>query len=89
LSISRARAIYIARQFDIVTDSCVASSFDDYKRGECWICRDNNEEWDLWVSCHHLFCRDCSTEMLHRKMPCPLCRVASSTVLRGNKYEAS
>lgn len=81
------RAVHVDRPFDKVGDNCVSSSFDDYKKNECWICTGSNDNWDLWLSCHHLFCEGCSTEMLRRRMPCPLCRVGSSTVLRGKKYE--
>jgi hypothetical protein len=58
-------------------------------RNTCWICREESDEWDLWVSCHHLFCSRCSSQMLIRRMPCPLCRVASTTVLRGETCEKS
>eukprot|EP00931_Biecheleriopsis_adriatica_P076159 TRINITY_DN4989_c0_g1_i4.p1 TRINITY_DN4989_c0_g1~~TRINITY_DN4989_c0_g1_i4.p1 ORF type:complete len:934 (-),score=128.08 TRINITY_DN4989_c0_g1_i4:159-2960(-) len=78
-----AHARKVERSFDLVHDQCVPSSFEDYANNRCWICQDSNDEWDLWLSCHHLFCAKCSSEMLGRSMPCPLCRVASSTVLRG------
>lgn len=82
---------YINRPFTIEEDSCVQSSFDDYENDACWICQtptrglqgQQGDEWDMWLSCHHLFCKNCSTQMLNRRMPCPLCRVASTTVLRG------
>lgn len=80
-----ARAVRIERPFEASRDSCVPSSFQDYSENNmCWICQDDtHKEFDLWVSCHHIFCSTCSSEMLRRRMPCPLCRVASSTVLRG------
>lgn len=86
ISISGSRAICIDRGFTMEDDNCVESSFEDYESNECWICRLPNEEWDMWMSCHHLFCKNCSTTMLQRSMPCPLCRVGSSTVLRGTKF---
>merc|ERR1719335_378249 len=83
--ISAARAVHVDRQFG-PEDNCPESSFQDYMDNKCWICCSERDEWDLWMSCRHLFCKECSTEMLHRQMPCPLCRVSSSTVLRGHKY---
>ncbi|CAJ1437100.1 unnamed protein product, partial [Effrenium voratum] len=77
-------AILINRPFDKVGDSCVESSYNDYAKNQCWICQDDTRtEFDLWLGCHHIFCSKCSTEMLKRHMPCPLCRVASTSVLRG------
>lgn len=86
LTIGRAHAILTERPFSLQEDHCVPSSFEDYVENKCWICQSENEEWDLWLSCHHLYCKDCSSEMLRRRMPCPLCRVASSTVLRGKAH---
>eukprot|EP00439_Symbiodinium_sp_Y106_P078129 s3_g16.t4 len=83
LQIGLARAVILGRHFDKLHDRCVQSSFEDYAENSCWICREHRGEWDLWLSCHHLFCSSCSSQMLIRRMPCPLCRVASSTVLRG------
>mmetsp|Transcript_45603 Transcript_45603/g.131539 ORF Transcript_45603/g.131539 Transcript_45603/m.131539 type:complete len:600 (+) Transcript_45603:113-1912(+) len=83
LRIGRAHAITAGRPFDKVGDACVHSSFEDYVSNTCWICQDSNEEWDLWLSCRHLFCKRCSSRMLQLGMPCPLCRVVSSAVLRG------
>lgn len=83
VTIGRARAIKINRSFD-ESDGCVPSSFEDYLDNKCWICMSSNVEWDLWLSCHHLFCSACSTVMLQRSMPCPLCRVSSSVVKRGH-----
>lgn len=57
-------------------------NFDDYNANLCWICQDSANNWDLWFSCHHAFCEKCSNEMLRRRMPCPLCRVRSSRVIR-------
>ena len=71
----------------------------------------SNDEWDLWLTCRHMFCKNCSTEMLRlvgssrpascacsvlsnecgvgalarRRMPCPLCRRASTVVQRGHQ----
>ena len=64
-------------------DRCVPSSFEDYKENHCWICQSANEEWDLWETCRHMFCKRCSEEMLRRRMPCPLCRPNSGRILRG------
>ncbi|CAE7481668.1 TBC2 [Symbiodinium microadriaticum] len=83
LRIGLARAVIPGRHFDKFHDRCVQSSYEDYAENSCWICREQREEWDLWLSCHHIFCSSCSSQMLIRRMPCPLCRVASSTVLRG------
>jgi len=78
-----ARVFTVDRTFDLEEDRCVPSSYEDYLNNTCWICQDSNDEWDLWLSCRHLFCKKCSSEMLHRRMPCPLCRVASTSILRG------
>lgn len=89
IRVGRARAFKISRSFRLEEDRCFRSSFEDYEKNECWICASGNEEWDLWVGCKHLFCKDCSTNMLVRNMPCPLCRVASNVVQRGKKYGSS
>mmetsp|Transcript_67496 Transcript_67496/g.197434 ORF Transcript_67496/g.197434 Transcript_67496/m.197434 type:complete len:547 (-) Transcript_67496:170-1810(-) len=76
--------------FDRERDNCRSSSFEDYEKGECWICCDSKEQetWDLWLQCGHLFCTRCSQEMLQRKLPCPLCRQVSFNVKRGPaKYQ--
>mmetsp|Transcript_33744 Transcript_33744/g.85498 ORF Transcript_33744/g.85498 Transcript_33744/m.85498 type:complete len:284 (-) Transcript_33744:3-854(-) len=83
VNIGRSRAVLVERTFDRERDGCYSTSYEDYSRNVCWICQDENPQWDLWLSCRHLFCAKCSTQMLQRRMPCPLCRVASSTVLRG------
>lgn len=57
-------------------------NMDDYFRNRCWICQDAAPQWDLWVSCRHLFCERCSGEMLRRRMPCPFCRIRSSRIMR-------
>lgn len=80
-------AVYVGRKFDMEEDRAWESSFDDYTANKCWICQDRNDEWDLWISCRHMFCKDCSTKMLRRRMPCPLCRVYSCAVLRGVAYD--
>lgn len=85
LMIGRAKCYLQKEPFNLRSDRCVPSSFDDYQKNVCWICQDRSERdsWDLWLSCRHLFCSRCSEEMLRRRMPCPLCRVASSTVKRA------
>lgn len=85
IPVGRAYAVCIDRPFD-ASDRCVPSSFEDYLDDRCWICCEKGSEWDLWLSCRHLFCKRCSMEMLKRRMPCPLCRVSSSTVLRGQPH---
>lgn len=79
-------AVHVDRPFSIEKDRCVPSSFEDYKTGTCWICQGTNDEWDLWMSCRHIFCAECSSQMLLRVMPCPLCRIASTSVLRGESF---
>jgi len=88
VKVGRARAIVIQRAFEQEEDRCVEASWQDYENKECWICRGTDPEWDMWLTCRHLFCKKCSTEMLTRNMPCPLCRVASTTVLRGLEEDA-
>ena len=83
LHVGLARAVLIHRPLERVRDKCVPSSFEDYLQNTCWICQEESDEWDMWLSCHHMFCSRCSSQMLIRRMPCPLCRVASTTVLRG------
>lgn len=78
-----ANVINVDRPFTMEQDNCIESSFEDYTNNLCWICAESRDQWDMWLSCHHLFCKNCSTQMLSRRMPCPLCRVASTTVLRG------
>ncbi|CAJ1385151.1 unnamed protein product [Effrenium voratum] len=85
LQVGLARAVILQRPLERGRDRCVPSSFDDYLQNICWICREDAEEWDMWLSCHHIFCSRCSSQMLVRRMPCPLCRVASGTVLRGTQ----
>lgn len=84
---AHSRALLTDQPFELERDRCYQSSFDDYKENKCWICQSENDQWDLWISCRHLFCSTCSTQMLERRMPCPLCRVASSTVKRGLKWQ--
>lgn len=86
IPIGRTFAVCIDRHFDEQHDRCVRSSFEDYTNNTCWICTEGNDNWDMWLSCGHLFCQECSTQMLTRRMPCPLCRVSSSTVLRGRAH---
>jgi len=101
-TIGRAHVCYTEpwRSFEQAGDQCVESSFRDYEMNQCWICMSSGgqvdangavvvapiAEWDLWLSCHHMFCSSCSEEMLTRRMPCPLCRVFSSTALRGASF---
>jgi len=89
LPIGPAHAVICRRPFNLQEDRCVESSFHDYEANRCWICQEDPscDNWDLWLSCRHLYCSNCSTRMLQRRMPCPLCRVASSVVLRGDKFE--
>jgi len=81
--VGHSHGILIGRQFEKVADRCVDSSFEDYTNNTCWICYGSNRQWDLWLSCRHLFCADCSAKMLVLLMPCPLCRIFSSVVHRG------
>lgn len=73
----------IRRSFRLPGDALVPSSAEDYAADCCWICRDGSDTWDLWTNCRHVFCAACSSEMLMRRMPCPLCRTHSHEVLRG------
>lgn len=57
-------------------------NWDQYEANECWICSDSHEKWDLWVSCRHAFCSDCSDSMLRRMIPCPFCRTVSTAIVR-------
>merc|ERR1719329_1151408 len=61
-------------------------NFEDYERNCCWICQDASSEWDMWNSCRHVFCKKCSSEMMRRRMPCPLCRVRSDQFLRRGAF---
>lgn len=71
-------------------DRCVQSSFEDYMNNNCWICQSKDETaaWDLWLTCRHMYCQHCSEKMLKRRMPCPLCRVASTTIWRGLAFNS-
>lgn len=91
LTLGRAKCYLQKEPFSLQIDRCVPSSFDDYQKNVCWICQDRSEmdSWDLWLSCRHLFCSRCSEEMLRRRMPCPLCRVASSTVKRAPTLQSA
>lgn len=62
-------------------------NFEDYESKTCWICQNPADRWDLWISCRHVFCERCSSEMLKRSMPCPLCRVRSGRILRRAALE--
>lgn len=84
--IGNTQVVPVNRTFSESQDSPVGSSWEDYKSNKCWICQDSRAEWDMWLSCHHLFCEKCSTEMLKRRMPCPLCRVTSTAALRGKAF---
>ena len=68
--------------FDLAEDSCVENTFNDYLQRTCWICwRENVQSYDKYA-CGHIFCSDCSDQMLMRSMPCPLCRRYTPTVMR-------
>ncbi|CAE7232594.1 hypothetical protein AK812_SmicGene20025 [Symbiodinium microadriaticum] len=84
-----ATCIHLNGHFHPERDGCVPSSWEDYEKNVCWICQDGNAEWDLWLSCGHMFCKRCSETMLRRRMPCPLCRRASTVVQRGFKHEVA
>lgn len=65
-------------------DRCVESTFDDYLSKTCWLCmQSDHTEYDLWLSCGHLCCSQCSADLLRLHMPCPLCRTASKHVKRA------
>jgi len=71
-------------------DRCVPSSFEDYRNNKCWICQQEDEiDWDLWLTCKHMYCQNCSEKMLRRRMPCPLCRVFSTSIWRGYRSNGS
>merc|ERR1712013_939071 len=72
IQIINARAICLRDKFDLEEHRCVPSSFEDYEANKCWICMSGADQWDMWLACRHLFCATCSTEMLARRMPCPL-----------------
>mmetsp|Transcript_133969 Transcript_133969/g.317691 ORF Transcript_133969/g.317691 Transcript_133969/m.317691 type:complete len:505 (+) Transcript_133969:64-1578(+) len=74
---------HIHAKFNKQHHKCVESSFEDYANNQCWICQSSNSDWDLWLTCRHMFCKRCSEEMLRRRMPCPLCRVYSPVIQRG------
>lgn len=84
LRVGRAKVLNIGRAIDS-RDRCAANTLEDYRSRTCWICQSEHDSWDLWISCRHVFCSTCSNQMLLRNMPCPLCRVASSTVLRTTR----
>lgn len=88
LRIGHATVQHIHRTFGD-GDRCVPSSFEDYKNNKCWICQQEDEtDWDLWLTCKHMYCQHCSEKMLRRRMPCPLCRVSSTAVWRGHASKA-
>eukprot|EP00928_Gymnodinium_smaydae_P070381 TRINITY_DN54224_c0_g1_i1.p1 TRINITY_DN54224_c0_g1~~TRINITY_DN54224_c0_g1_i1.p1 ORF type:complete len:753 (-),score=128.35 TRINITY_DN54224_c0_g1_i1:127-2385(-) len=62
-------------------------NWEQYVENECWICCSSNDTWDLWVSCRHAFCRQCSDQMVRRLMPCPLCRTISTVLRRRAAYK--
>lgn len=93
---SGTRFVQVDRPFDKKQDHVVASSFDDYQKNECWICcganeqmaseaNTDNNQWHLWMQCGHMFCAQCSNQMLCRQMPCPLCRRKSTSIKQGPK----
>lgn len=78
--------------FSQEADNIVASSYEDYIANTCWICSGCNtnrgdvsaeQQWHLWLSCGHMFCNQCSTEMSRRRMPCPLCRRHTNRIKEG------
>lgn len=75
-------SVAVVREAGHFSQSDGIFNMEDYEKNECWICQNQSENWDLWMSCRHAFCEGCSGEMLRRRMPCPLCRVKSATVLR-------
>jgi len=81
----------VEKAFSQTKDNCRDSSYEDYQKGDCWICCDSKEErqWDLWLQCGHLFCSRCSTQMLQKAMPCPLCRQVSWNIKRGPAYSTA
>lgn len=87
---NHAWATILDRPFDQEEHRCVESNFNDYRAKNCWICQDavECESWDLWLQCRHIHCARCSEQMLRRRMPCPLCRMASTHVLRGKAFVA-
>lgn len=82
--------VEVNEPFDMTRHFIVQSSFDDYSKNTCWICDPAvpDGQWDLWIQCGHMFCAGCSSEMLKRKMPCPLCRSQTISIKRGPRaYE--
>jgi len=75
-----------AKPFDKEAQFIAESSFEDYKKGDCWICMCKEERFHLWTNCGHIFGEGCSSEMIRRGMPCPLCREISPVVKIGDKY---
>jgi len=70
--------------FTVAEDGCQVSSFEDYKSGKCWLCcEQKHATWHKWNQCGHMFCSDCSSAMIQRRMPCPLCRQISTVVVEG------
>lgn len=67
---------------DFLNSSLRIYNANDYIENSCWICCEPRDKFDLWLTCRHIFCSQCSTEMLRRRMPCPLCRVHTTKVLR-------
>lgn len=74
--------VVVEREKGCFTVSDAIYNFEDYARNCCWICQEPAEEWDMWSSCRHAFCKKCSSEMLRRRMPCAMCRVHSARVVR-------
>jgi hypothetical protein len=70
-------------KFQLVDDHCVPNTYADYERGTCWICQESGVECYDKYPCGHIFCSACSSEMLSRHMPCPLCRRAVTSVVRS------
>lgn len=76
----------LGRPLNMEEDRIVQASFDDYHKGECWICCGPEiGYWHAWT-CGHVFCAKCSEKMLGYRMPCPLCRRVTGRVRKATKY---
>lgn len=79
-----AEVMVVERCFSMEADGCLESSFEEYEMNTCCICYSENNTWDLWKQCGHMFCSQCSTEVMQRRQRCPLCRVHSTLVVRAS-----
>ena len=75
-NITKIEGVYINNYtYNIIkTDDIVNNEHID--ENECWICNDTPTKWHVWKPCNHVFCGNCSEQMLERHMTCPLCRNA-------------